>query len=127
MHLIIFFLVAFCVLSLDNKGTAQSVFFSPFISSSLVEMVQVWYRQSPKKKDGRTNYPFKKKHTTNHPSKKRNRLGWQKNKKTVKIFLFFLNLYGTTMGGFLFFIFVRQSCSKRLKKKERILKSIGIY
>ena len=31
-----FFLVAFCFLSLDNKGTAQSVFFSPlyFIFSS---------------------------------------------------------------------------------------------
>lgn len=58
-----FFLVAFCFLSLDNKGTAQSVFFSPFISSSLVEMVQVWYRQSPKKKTAGQITLLKKKNT----------------------------------------------------------------
>lgn len=90
-----FFLVAFCFLSLDNKGTAQSVFFSPFISSSLVEMVQVWYRQSPKKKDGRTNYPFKKKTHDKSPFQKRNRLGWQKNSKNFLVFLEFIwDYYG---------------------------------
>jgi len=44
-------------------------------------MVQVWYRQSPKKKDGRTNYPFKKKTRQITLPKKGIVLGGKKTKK----------------------------------------------